>query len=116
MFVGVYILQTPNIISEHTEETIFKDNLIFSNQGKDIFIEFKDLIEYEMPKNFVPPITPKPDPNEEKERKEKHLQECNEKSSSEKKLESKNVLSFWYFTQFAIYFDFLFFYVIFSFF
>jgi hypothetical protein len=45
-FVGIRILQTPN--SEHTEETLSKDNLIFSNQDKDIFIETEDLIEDEI--------------------------------------------------------------------
>jgi hypothetical protein len=93
-YVGVYILQTPNNISEHTEETLSKDNLIFSNQDKDVLIEFKDLIEYELPKNFVPPIIPKSDRNEEKEQIEKESQESSEKSSSEKKLERKNVVFF----------------------
>jgi hypothetical protein len=94
VFVGVYLLQTPNIINEHTEETISKDNLIFSNQDKDIFIEIKDLIEDEISNNSVPPSISKPDQNEEKEQKEKHSQESDKKSSSEKKLERKNILFF----------------------
>jgi hypothetical protein len=53
VFVGVYILQTPNNISEHTEETLSKDNLIFSNQDKDILIETEDFIEDEISNNSV---------------------------------------------------------------
>jgi parallel beta-helix repeat protein len=83
---GVYIVQMADSAIEHTEESLSKDNRIFANVEKDVFIEFKEHIEYEIPENFVPPIIPKNEPTEDEEQKEKSDNES-KSAPVQKKLE-----------------------------
>jgi hypothetical protein len=81
---GIYILQTTDMMNEHTKESLLRDNKIFANSSDDVLIEVRNMKEYEIPSDFQPPFIPKQESIEEQTEENKTTTEGEQSDKSHK--------------------------------